>query len=97
MNSARFHALVDADPHGIDIMQVYTLGSKSTTHSHDHKGLVLGRRLNWMGVKASEWLGLGIGYDLLLELTDKDVEKVSPSIWYQRGGLTIGYVNVEET
>jgi hypothetical protein len=28
-------------------------------------------------VKASEWLGLGIGYDQLLELTDKDVEKVS--------------------
>jgi hypothetical protein len=31
-----------------------------------------------MGVKASEWLGLGIGYDQLLELTDKDVGKVSP-------------------
>jgi meiotic recombination protein SPO11 len=76
---AKFHALVDADPHGIDIMQVYALGSKSTTHSHDHEGLALGRRLNWMGVKASEWLGLGVGYDQLLELTDKDVEKVSPS------------------
>jgi meiotic recombination protein SPO11 len=76
MNRASFHALVDADPHGIDIMQVYTLGSKATTHSHDHKGLALGRKLNWMGVKASEWLGLGVGYDQLLELTDKDVEKV---------------------
>lgn len=29
-----------------------------------------------MGVKASEWLGLGVGYDHLLELSEKDVEKV---------------------
>jgi hypothetical protein len=50
-----------------------------------------------MGVKASEWLGLGIGYDQLLELTDKDVEKVCPPIWYQRGGLMVGYGNVEKT
>ena len=70
---------MDADPHGIDILQVYTFGSKSTTHSYDHKGLALGERLEWMGVKASEWLGLGVGYDQLLELTDKDVEKVSSS------------------
>lgn len=95
IDSAKFHALVDADPHGIDILQVYTLGSKATTHSHDHKGLALGRRLNWMGMKASEWSGLGIGYDQLLELTDKDVEKVCISHW--GGGLMIGYGNVEET
>ena len=70
---------MDADPHGIDILQVYTFGSKSTTHSYDHNGLALGKRLKWMGVKASEWLELGVGYDQLLELTDKDVEKVSSS------------------
>jgi meiotic recombination protein SPO11 len=74
---AKFHALVDADPHGIDIMQVYAKGSKSTTHSHDHAGLALGARLDWMGVKASEWLGLGVKHDDLLMLSDKDVEKVS--------------------
>jgi len=36
-----------------------------------------------MGVKASEWLGMGVGYDQLLELSDKDVEKVSwrPLSW----------------
>lgn len=78
MTRATFHALVDADPHGIDIMQVYVNGSKSTTHSHDHKDLALGQRLKWMGVKASEWLELGVGYNQLLELSDKDVEKVSP-------------------
>ena len=47
-----------------------------------------------MGVKASEWLGLGIGYDQLLELTDKDVEKVC---LFQGGWLMIGYGNVEKT
>lgn len=77
-------------------MQVYTLGSKATTHSHDHRGLALGRKLNWMGVKASEWSGLGVGYDQLLELTDKDVEKVCYLhflIWL----LMIGYGDVEKT
>jgi len=50
-----------------------------------------------MGVKASEWLGLGIGYDQLLELTDKDVEKVCPSIRYRVNWLIIGNGNVEKT
>jgi meiotic recombination protein SPO11 len=76
MNRAKFHALVDADPHGIDIMQVYTHGSRSTKHSRDHTGLALGKRLGWMGVKASEWLEMGVGYDQLLDLSDKDFEKV---------------------
>jgi len=47
-----------------------------------------------MGVKASEWSGLGIGHDQLLQLTDKDVEKVCIS---HRGGLMVGYGNVEKT
>jgi len=51
-----FYALVDADPHGIDILSVYTYGSKATTYSHDHAGLALGDRLKWLGVKASDWL-----------------------------------------
>jgi len=50
-----------------------------------------------MGVKASEWLGLGIGYDQLLELTDKDVEKVSPLTRYRVNWLMIGNGNVEKT
>jgi hypothetical protein len=78
--SAKFHALVDADPHGIDIMQVYAKGSKSTTHSYDHANLALGAKLSWMGVKASEWIGLGVRHDDLLMLSDKDVEKVSFSL-----------------
>ena len=54
--SATFYALVDADPHGIDILSVYTRGSKSTAFSHDHGGLALGDRLKWLGVKASDWI-----------------------------------------
>jgi hypothetical protein len=58
-------------------MQVYTNGSRNTRYSHEHANLALGERLQWMGVKASEWVELGVGYDQLLELSDKDVEKVS--------------------
>jgi meiotic recombination protein SPO11 len=57
-------------------MQVYTNGSRSAKHSRDHTGLALGKKLSWMGVKASEWLEMGVGYDQLLDLSDKDVEKV---------------------
>jgi meiotic recombination protein SPO11 len=53
--SARFYALVDADPHGLDILSVYTNGSQATKFSYDHADLALGDRLEWMGVKASEW------------------------------------------
>jgi hypothetical protein len=58
-------------------MQVYTNGSRNTRYSHEHVNQALGDRLQWMGVKASEWVELGVGYDQLLELSDKDVEKVS--------------------
>ncbi|TXT07159.1 hypothetical protein VHUM_03329 [Vanrija humicola] len=48
------YALVDADPHGIDILSVYTHGSRANAHSADHAGLGLGPRLRWMGVKATD-------------------------------------------
>ena len=69
--------MVDADPHGIHIMQVYAHGSAATKHSVDHVGLALGDRLNWMGVKASQWTQLGVRYGDLLPLTDHDYRKVS--------------------
>lgn len=49
------YALVDADPHGIDILSVYTFGSRANAFSEDHIGLPLGDRLEWIGVKAIEW------------------------------------------
>lgn len=51
---ARMYALVDADPHGIDILSVYTFGSRKNAFSEDHRGLPLGSRLQWIGVKATE-------------------------------------------
>ena len=48
--------LFDADPHGIDILSVYTKGSKATTYSNDHADLALGDKLEWIGVRASDWI-----------------------------------------
>ncbi|RXK36814.1 hypothetical protein M231_05898 [Tremella mesenterica] len=70
-----FHTLVDADPHGLDILSVYTYGSEATRYSVEHADLALGERLQWLGVKASDWISAGVAYDDLLELTDKDVQK----------------------
>ena len=75
--SAKFHDLVDADPPGIHIMQVYAHGSASTRHSIDHAGLALGGKLTWMGVKASQWTQIGVKYDDFLPLTEQDYIKVS--------------------
>jgi meiotic recombination protein SPO11 len=55
--SVRIHALVDADPHGLDILSVYMYGSESSRFSHDHADVALGDRVEWMGVCASEWIG----------------------------------------
>jgi hypothetical protein len=60
-------------------MQVYAHGSAATRHSVDHAGLALGDRLNWMGVKASQWTQLGVKYDDLLPLKAQDHSKVSQS------------------
>lgn len=52
---ARVYALVDADPHGIGILSVYGYGSKSNRHSEQYAGLALGDRIEFLGVKATEW------------------------------------------
>ncbi|ORY21898.1 Spo11/DNA topoisomerase VI subunit A [Naematelia encephala] len=87
--SVTFHALVDADPHGLDILSVYTKGSKSTRYSHDYTNLALGARLEWLGVRASDWLDIGVRHDDLLQLTQTDVQKAKamlrrsdiPAMW----------------
>lgn len=48
------YALVDGDPHGLDILSTYKYGSQSSKHSHDHTGLALGDKLEWIGVRVSE-------------------------------------------
>ncbi|WVF71723.1 hypothetical protein IAT40_006531 [Kwoniella sp. CBS 6097] len=72
--NARMYALVDADPHGLSILSTYTYGSKNTAHSHDHHGLALGDRLEWLGVKESDFASLGICYDELLPLEKVDLQ-----------------------
>ncbi|KAL1405457.1 endodeoxyribonuclease [Vanrija albida] len=67
------YALVDADPHGIDILSVYTYGSRNNAHSAHHAGLGLGDRLRWMGLKATDLWRFG-AYDELIELGEKDVQ-----------------------
>ncbi|GAA5987818.1 hypothetical protein JCM11641_004939 [Rhodosporidiobolus odoratus] len=65
-------ALVDADPHGLEILSTYRFGSASL--SFDAANLVVDR-ISWLGVKASEWDTLGIDRDELLPLTKADRTK----------------------
>ena len=88
---AKFYALLDGDPHGIDILSTYTNGSKSSTFSRDYDGLALGVHLQWLGVKISKLAEYalsqvfvpladhrsGISHDDLIPLTENDVKKVN--------------------
>ncbi|GJN90694.1 hypothetical protein Rhopal_003708-T1 [Rhodotorula paludigena] len=65
-------ALVDADPHGLDILSVYRFGS--SLQSHDADNLVV-PRIQWLGLKGTEWDALDIDRDELLLLTAKDRTK----------------------
>ncbi|WVQ83477.1 hypothetical protein IAT38_005618 [Cryptococcus sp. DSM 104549] len=71
--TAKIYALVDADPHGLSILSTYMYGSLANSHSAEHAGLPLGDRLEWMGLKASDWARLGVDYDDLLPLEKADV------------------------
>ncbi|BEI79997.1 hypothetical protein CcaverHIS002_0105260 [Cutaneotrichosporon cavernicola] len=70
---ARIGALVDADPHGIGILSVYTYGSKANRYSEDYLGLALGDRLEYLGVNATEWSSVARHGDLL-ELSVRDAQ-----------------------
>ncbi|GAA6051033.1 hypothetical protein JCM3770_005465 [Rhodotorula araucariae] len=67
--STPIFALVDSDPHGLSILSVYKHGSSS--QAHDSANLVV-PRVQWLGVKGSEWDALGVGRDELLPLTKAD-------------------------
>ncbi|WVQ67920.1 uncharacterized protein L199_006125 [Kwoniella botswanensis] len=70
---SKIYALVDADPHGISILSTYTYGSGNTKYSNDHLELPLGDRIEWLGLKATDFKKLGIGYDDLLPLEKSDI------------------------
>ncbi|KAI0793252.1 Spo11/DNA topoisomerase VI subunit A [Abortiporus biennis] len=65
-------ALVDADPYGIDILSVYTLGSQAMAHEGD--GLKA-PKLQWIGVKCTELSSLGVDRDQMIPITKHDVKK----------------------
>ncbi|GAA5895322.1 hypothetical protein JCM8208_005977 [Rhodotorula glutinis] len=67
--STPIFALVDSDPHGLSILSVYAHGS--ALQSHDAHNLVV-PRLQWLGVKGTEWAALGVDRDELLPLTKAD-------------------------
>ena len=47
-------ALVDADPHGLDILSVYKYGSNATAHEGD---TLIARRIELLGIKITELQG----------------------------------------
>nr|XP_058968762.1 meiotic recombination protein SPO11-like [Pocillopora verrucosa] len=62
-------ALVDADPHGIEILSVYKFGSKAL--SFDAHSLTV-PVLKWLGVLPSDITRLSIPHDQLIPLTERD-------------------------
>ncbi|KAL7412067.1 Spo11/DNA topoisomerase VI subunit A [Mrakia frigida] len=67
-------ALVDGDPDGLEILSVYKFGSRTAAKlNNEHLGV---ERIEWLGVKGSEWSSLNIDYDLLIPLTVRDRKKI---------------------
>lgn len=71
-SSLPLFALVDSDPHGLDILSTYRFGSAAL--SHDSANLAV-PRLEWLGVKGTEWDDLGVDRDELLPLSLHDRRK----------------------
>ncbi|XP_065062412.1 meiotic recombination protein SPO11-like, partial [Rhopilema esculentum] len=67
-------ALMDADPHGIEIMCVYRFGSKSLTF--DSENLTC-PSIRWLGVLPSDIERMGIPSEVLINTTDSDLKKMS--------------------
>ncbi|OCB86858.1 topoisomerase acting in meiosis [Sanghuangporus baumii] len=68
----RILALVDADAYGLDIVSVYKYGSARMYHENDS---LAAERLEWIGVSASEALGMGLDRDELLPISAHDQRK----------------------
>ncbi|XP_073257853.1 meiotic recombination protein SPO11-like [Porites lutea] len=93
-------ALVDADPHGIEILSVYKFGSKAL--SFDAHSLTV-PVIKWLGVLPSDINRLSIPHDKRIPLTDRDESKTrdllerpyikSQEAWVQeiKAMLSLGY------
>ncbi|KAG1861609.1 Spo11/DNA topoisomerase VI subunit A [Suillus subalutaceus] len=88
-------ALVDGDAYGLDILSVYKYGSHSLRH--ENKKLAA-KRIEWLGIWASEIADLEIDLDTLIPITLHDEKKalavlsrptdVVPTKWRQVKELT---------
>ncbi|XP_055508706.1 meiotic recombination protein SPO11 [Leucoraja erinacea] len=67
-------ALMDADPHGIEIMCIYKYGSMSM--SFDAHSLTV-PIINWLGLLPSDIQRLNIPKEVLIPLTGKDTSKLT--------------------
>ncbi|KAG8748127.1 endodeoxyribonuclease [Ceratobasidium sp. 414] len=67
-------ALVDGDPHGLEIFLTYQLGSKSMAHENDQ---LVAPRLEWIGVTMEDIEELGIDSSKMIELSLKDRRKAT--------------------
>ncbi|KAG8882980.1 endodeoxyribonuclease [Tulasnella sp. 331] len=65
-------ALVDADPHGLDILSVFKFGSASMEHERE---TLEASRLEHIGVSATELHSLGVDRDSLIPLSPHDHKK----------------------
>ncbi|KAG1735094.1 Spo11/DNA topoisomerase VI subunit A [Suillus paluster] len=65
-------ALVDGDAYGLDILSVYKYGSRNLRH--ENKKLAA-KRIEWLGIWASEIADLEVDLDALIPITPHDQKK----------------------
>ncbi|GFO04714.1 meiotic recombination protein spo11 [Plakobranchus ocellatus] len=72
----RYHipvfVLVDADPHGIEIMAVYKYGSMSQAYENQHLAIPA---MHWLGILPEDISRLHIPQSSLIALTSRDAQK----------------------
>ncbi|KZT43660.1 DNA topoisomerase IV, alpha subunit [Sistotremastrum suecicum HHB10207 ss-3] len=64
--------LVDADPHGMDILSLYRFGSQRMKHEAEN---LVSPKLRWIGLRASELTSFGIDRSKLIPLSEQDHKK----------------------
>ncbi|XP_028391088.1 meiotic recombination protein SPO11-like [Dendronephthya gigantea] len=67
-------ALVDTDPHGVEIMCVYRFGSMSQSYDTDNLAVP---SMRWIGVLPSDLERLSINKEAQIPLTEQDRKKIS--------------------
>ncbi|KAM0753079.1 DNA topoisomerase IV, alpha subunit [Meredithblackwellia eburnea MCA 4105] len=82
--SVPIFCLVDSDPHGLDILWTYKFGSLSLDFDKENLAVT---RIQWLGVRGSEWDSLGVDREELLPLAKADRAKALKML--QRDGLPL--------